>query len=84
MTELNISTEEFENKYNCKVDFLMWHEVSEKYGIDNEEIENLVINKKGTLPQELLVVEKDGKPFIFHARAVHYIENLFLESLCNA
>lgn len=72
-------TEEFENQHHVKVNYLLHDEIEEKYGIEESEIENHVINFEGqTLPLELLVIEDKGKPYIFHAKQPYQIEETFL------
>lgn len=60
---------DFEEKFGVAVNLMSQEEISQKYGYSSDEIEEKVINNNGqTLPQELLVIEKDGKPYIFHAK----------------
>lgn len=74
----NITNEEFESKYNCKVVMLTQDEVCAKYDIDEDELKSYVLNyEKQTLPIELLVVEKNNEPYIYHAKRAWTIEDNF-------
>lgn len=74
--------EEFETRTSSLVLMMTDAEITEKYGLPEDGIKGLMLNHLGKPvcpPTVKMVVEKDGVPYIFHAKNPKHIENLFLD-----